>query len=327
MHGFHAGLLVLLSLFFTPALFAHGGGDDHAPTPRAEKAENPVNPRADLWRQVREGERAYSAVKGVETNVYIENGGQNWRRLRNGPVATYGAAALIGTVAALAAFFAWRGPLRLNAPPSGVRIPRWSRLERAVHWVTTIAFLWLALTGLLLLFGRAALIPLIGHEKFSPLAEWAKLTHNYVGPLLFLPGLVWMIGLWLRPNLPNRVDWAWFKAFGGMIGDAHPSAGRMNGGEKAWFWLLTGTGLAVCASGLLLDFPFWMPFRELLQNAHLLHVGAALLLLAVTLGHIYIGSIGTEGALEGMTTGSVDETWVRQHHDLWLEEMREAERR
>lgn len=319
-----AHLLLAILLLAPPALFAHGGGDDHAPPSRAAKAEKPLNPRADLWRRVREGEPGYSAVRGVETNVYIEDGGQLWRRLRNGPVATYGAGALIGTFAALAAFFAWRGRLRLDAPRSGVRIPRWNLSDRALHWVTALAFLWLALTGLLLLFGRAALIPYLGHEDFAPLAYFAKLTHNYAGPFVFLPGLLLMIGRWARHNLPTRVDVTWFKSFGGMIGGSHPSAGRMNGGEKAWFWLLTGGGIAVCASGFLLDFPFLMPFREILQGAHLLHVTAALLLLAAALGHIYIGSIGTEGALEAMTTGEVDETWARQHHDLWLAELREA---
>lgn len=319
-----AFLMLAVLLPVSPALFAHGGGDDHAPSPRAEKAEKHVNPRADLWRRVREGEPGYTAVKGVETSVFIENGGQLWRRLRNGPVATYGAGVLIGTFAALAAFFTWRGRLRLDAPRSGVRIRRWSLSDRVLHWIVALAFLWLALTGLLLLFGRAALIPAMGHENFAPLAYLSKLTHNYVGPFVFLPGLLLLIGRWARHNLPTRVDWAWFKAFGGMIGNKHPSAGRMNGGEKAWFWLLTGAGVAVCASGLLLDFPFLTPFREILQSAHLLHVTAALLLLAGALGHIYIGSIGTEGALEAMTTGEVDETWARQHHDLWLAELREA---
>lgn len=315
-----AFLLLAALLLASPLLFAHGGGDDHAPAPRAEKAEKRLNPRADLWRRVREGEPGYSAVKGVETNVFIESGGQLWRRLRNGPVATYGGGMLIGTFAALAAFFAWRGRLRLDAPRSGVRIPRWGAADRALHWVTALAFLWLALTGLVLLFGRAALIPYLGHENFAPLAGLAKLTHNYAGPFVFLPGLLLMVGRWARHNLPTRVDVAWFRAFGGMIGDRHPSSGRMNGGEKAWFWLLTVAGIAVCASGLLLDFPFLTPFREILQSAHLLHVSLALLLLAAALGHIYIGSIGTEGALEGMTAGEVDETWARQHHDLWLAE-------
>ena len=319
-----AFLMLAVLLLISPALFAHGGGDDHAPLPRAEKAEKRINPRADLWRRVREGEPGYSAVKGAEANVFIEDGGQLWRRLRNGPVATFGSGALIGTFAALAAFFLWRGRLRLHAPRSGVRIRRWNPSDRTLHWVTALAFLWLALTGLLLLFGRAALIPYLGHENFSPLAQAAKLTHNYVGPFVFLPGLLLMIARWARHNLPTRVDVAWFKAFGGMIGDRHPSAGRINGGEKAWFWLLTLAGIAVCASGFLLDFPFLAPFRETLQSAHLVHVTTALLLSAGALGHIYIGSIGTEGALEGMTTGEVDETWARQHHDLWLAELREA---
>lgn len=317
-------LLVVLPLV-SPLLLAHGGGDDHPPpAPRADKVEKRLNPRADLWRRVREGESGYSAVKGAETGVLIEDGGQLWRRLRNGPLATAGSVLLIGTLAALGTFFAWRGRLRLSAPRSGVRIPRWNAFDRVLHWTTAAAFLWLALTGLTLLFGRAVLIPLLGHGSFAPLAEWAKLTHNYAGPLLFLPGLLLMVGRWARHNWPSRVDLAWFRALGGMVGDRHPSAGRMNGGEKAWFWLLAVGGLAVCASGVLLDFPFLMPVRDLLQDAHLVHLIAAVLLCAAALGHIYIGSLGTEGALEGMVSGTVDETWARQHHDLWLAELKDT---
>jgi len=179
------------------------------------------------------------------------------------------------------------------------------------------------LTGLSLLYGRAVLIPLLGHEGFSSYAMVAKTIHNYVGPL-FMVGLVLMFFAWVRDNFPDPIDWQWLKEFGGMVGDRHPSACRFNAGEKIWFWLLMLVGSLVVVTGLVLDFPNFDQQREWLQVAHLIHATVALLLIAAALAHIYIGTLGTEGALEGMVTGRVDESWARQHHDLWYQEIRDS---
>ncbi|MGR9100242.1 MAG: formate dehydrogenase subunit gamma [Gammaproteobacteria bacterium] len=281
---------------------------------------------ADGWRKIREGAAGYSAVKGQETGVLIQGSGQNWRRLRNGPVATYGGWLLALTAAGLGCFFMIRGQVKLNRPRSGEMIVRWSLAERLLHWFTATVFLILMLTGFSLLYGRALLIPLVGHANFSGYAGLAKAAHNYLGPL-FIAGLLLMFAAWAKDNLPRAVDIEWFKAFGGLIGDRHPPAGRMNGGEKAWFWLLMVAGFAVSLTGLALDFTQFGQDRWLLQISHLVHAVSALLLSAGALGHIYIGTIGTEGAYEGMKKGKVDATWAQQHHDLWYEEIQAPENR
>jgi formate dehydrogenase subunit gamma len=319
----HRILLASLLMLALPAMFmplqAHEGGHhDHG------KAETVVNPRAGFWRQAREGVQGYTAVRGQEANVLIQGSGQNWRRLRNGLVAAYGGGLLGLAVFALGSFYLWRGRVELSHPRTGETVARWTLGERVLHWYTATLFIVLALTGLSLLYGRALLIPLIGHEAFSAYAILAKQFHNVIGPP-FIAGLLLMILFWIRDNLPNRLDIEWFKALGGMVGDRHPSAGRMNAGEKAWFWLLASGGLAVCASGLLLDFPNFGQERWLMQVSHLFHVVFALVLMAGALGHIYIGTIGTEGALEGMVTGRVDKSWAIQHHDLWYEEVNRAD--
>ena len=284
-------------------------------------AAEPSNPIADYWRKVREGISGYTAVSGQETNVLIQGAGQNWRQLRNGPVATLTAGLIAATVFALGVFFVWRGKVKLSAPRTGQKVPRWSIIERVLHWYTALLFVGLAATGLSLMFGRAVLIPLIGHENFAVYAEYGKLIHNYAGPL-FMVGLFLMIVVWLHDNIPNKIDIQWFKDFGGLVGTKHPSAERMNGGEKAWFWLLSVAGIGVSVSGLALDFPNLGTDRVFLQLSHLVHTITAGLLIAGALGHIYIGTIGTEGAFEGMISGEVDFTWAEQHHDLWFQEIK-----
>jgi formate dehydrogenase subunit gamma len=201
---------------------------------------------------------------------------------------------------------------------------RWKAYERALHFSVAFLFIVLAITGLSLLFGRALLIPIVGKDAFAAYASLAKDVHNYLGPL-FSVLLAVLIVLWMRHNIFKPEDWEWLKKWGGLFGDgAHPHAGRMNGGEKIWFWLISTVGVAACASGLIMDFTNFQQGRETMQIANIIHAVLSIGWIAVALGHIYIGTLGTEGALEGMTTGYVSEEWAEQHHDLWLEEMKQG---
>lgn len=286
-------------------------------------AATDYNPRAEYWRAVRGGNEGYTAVVGQETNVLIQNGGQNWRQLRNGPVASYLPWALAISFLALGLFYIKRGQIRLeHGARSGERVERWTVMERTLHWFTAVLFILLSISGLSLLFGRAVLIPVLGPEGFAAYAQFSITIHNYLGPF-FVVGILLEIVSWIKHNIPNATDVEWFKKGGGMLaGKAHPSAGRMNAGEKAWFWLLATVGVAVCVTGLILDFPNFQQTRETMQISNLIHGILAVIWIAVALGHIYIGTIGTEGALEGMTTGSVSAEWAKQHHDQWYEEMK-----
>ena len=286
----------------------------------AEPQAKETNPRADYWRLVRDNTKGYSAVKGRETNELIQGSGQNWRQLRNGPLATYGSWMIGFTLAVLALFYLWRGQVKMTHPRSGQTIERWTLNERRLHWLTAGLFVILSITGLSLLYGRAVLIPVFGHHGFAAYAAIAKFTHNILGPA-FMIGLLVMIVKWFKHNFLNKVDLEWFKAFGGMVGDKHPSAEKLNGGEKLWFWTLATAGVALCLSGLVLDFPNFDQEREIIQISHLIHLLTALVLIAFAFGHIYIGTVGTEGALEGMVTGQVDTAWAQQHHDLWLNQI------
>jgi formate dehydrogenase subunit gamma len=279
----------------------------------------------DSWRNIRQGIAGYTAVQGQESGVLIQAGGQNWRQLRNGLVAVLGKWGIAMTVMALGGFFLLRGQVKLTPVRSGVSIPRWSLFERILHWYSAFIFIILMISGLSLLYGRSVLIPLIGHPAFAAYAEIAKVVHNYTGPL-FIVGLLLIFFTWVKDNLPNRLDLKWVMAFGGLIGDKHPSAQRMNAGEKGWFWLLVFAGVAVSVSGLILDFTNFGQQRSFIQINHIVHACSAILLSIGALGHIYIGTIGTEGAFEGMIKGKVDKNWAKQHHDLWYKEVTDTNR-
>jgi len=45
-------------------------------------------------------------------------------------------------------------------------------------------------------------------------------------------------------------------------------------------------------------------------------------MLVMMMGHIYLGTLGTKGAYEGMRSGYVDEIWAEQHHKLWLDDIK-----
>ena len=279
------------------------------------QAVQETNPRANFWREVRGG----TAVAGAERGVLIQDG-NNWRQLRNGYIANYGGWALIITLIAIAVFFSFKGPILVAAGRSGFLIKRWNGFERLLHWLTAASFVTLSITGLSMLFGRFVLIPVMGPKGFAAWADLAIGVHNNVGPW-FGGFVVVMIVLWMRHNIPTAADFAWLKSGGGIVGNAHPDAGFANAGEKVWFWFICTVGLVVIASGLVMNFPNWGFSRADMQFANLIHGTCAIAWVALWFGHAYIGSIGSVGSLEGMTTGYVDENWAKQHHNLWVKDL------
>jgi len=285
-----------------------------------------VNPRADAWREVRQGEAGVTTSAAEAHRVLIQSEGQLWRHVRNGPLAGIAPWLLAGVLAAIALFFLVFGRDRLETPRTGQTIPRFSLAERILHWTTAFLFIVLALTGLSMLFGRAVLIPVFGQAAFAGYMQLGMLIHNISGPF-FLAGVLVEFAVWVRDNIPKPMDLRWFKSMGGMVGKGpRPHAGKVNGGEKAWFWLMVLAGIGVGATGLILDFPIWGQSRQLMQVCHVIHAAVAILFVAASFGHIYIGTIGAEGTFEGMWRGEVDAAWARQHQDLWFQE-KTAERR
>ncbi|MEW5890080.1 MAG: formate dehydrogenase subunit gamma [Pseudomonadota bacterium] len=306
-------LLVALLLAWSPLAAA---ADQSAAAQARRQVEQPLN-NAPVWREVRSGEPQFTTVRGVETGVLIQSGGETWREIRNGPLTLYGGILLCLAVAVLAAFYMWRGPIKLHGPPTGRMIQRFSFAERFVHWTMAVSFVILMLTGLAMLFGKHVLLPLFGYSLFSWVAAFSKNLHNFVGPLFILSVLVF-IPMFVRDNLFRSYDIQWLKKFGGLASGEHVPSHRFNAGEKLMFWgVVVVLGIVLGVTGLILDFPNFQQGRGIMQQASIVHAVAAMIAIAIILGHIYLGTIGMEGALDSMKTGYVDEAWAKEHHEYW----------
>jgi formate dehydrogenase subunit gamma len=252
-------------------------------------------------------------------SVLIQPAGRIWRYFHEVLLHWIGAAVILGMIALLGIGFLLIGRLRISAGRSGWKVHRFNAFERFSHWLTASSFVVLALTGLNITFGKLLLMPLVGHDAFSRIAEAAKYVHNFIS-FAFVIGLASIVIIWLRDNIPRKVDIIWLKEGGGFVGAKHPPAGRFNAGEKLVFWFALGSGLAVISSGYLLLFPFYLTDIFGMQIAQGAHAVVAVLFVAVILAHIYIGTLGMEGAFEAMGTGYVDLNWAKEHHGLWLEQ-------
>jgi formate dehydrogenase subunit gamma len=293
------------------------------PAEANRQATQPLN-NAPLWRDVRSGDlNPYQTtqVRGPETNVLIQSEGETWRRIRNGPITVFGGWLIVIAFLAIMLFYWWRGEIMLHEPRTGREIRRFTPWERILHWTTAIAFVILAVSGIFMLFGRYVILPLVGYTIFSTLTILGKNLHNFLGPL-FVVCTILMVFTFFRGNVWRSYDWTWMRRIGDYLKGRHVPAGKFNAGEKLWFWfgvLLLGLGASV--SGLVLDFPNFGQTRETMQIANMLHAVIAVGFIAMSFAHIYIGTIGMEGAYDAMRHGTVDETWAKEHHDLWYREV------
>jgi len=245
--------------------------------------------------------------------------GRDWRHFHEVTLRWVGGIVILGILAVLIIFYLWRGMVRIESGRSGRTIVRFGAFERFAHWMTATCFIILAISGLNITFGRPLLLPLMSPEAFTAWSEWAKYAHNYLS-FPFTIGVILIFFMWIAGNIPNRVDVEWFRRGGGIVGHDHPPAYRFNGGQKMVYWIVVLGGSAVAVSGYVLMFPFYGTGIQNMQAAEIVHGVVAVLFVAAMLGHIYIGTIGMEGAFEAMGTGTVDLNWAKEHHSLWLEE-------
>jgi formate dehydrogenase subunit gamma len=264
-------------------------------------------------------------IPDKRASVLIQPAGRVWDHFHEVTLPWLGAIVILGMIGLLVLAYLVVGRVRISAGRSGRKVARFSGFERFSHWLTAVSFVVLGLTGLNITFGKHLLLPVLGPETFSAFAQISKYAHNFVS-FSFVVGLVLIVALWMKDNIPKKVDVDWVKQGGGFIKSKHASAGRFNAGEKLVFWFALGAGVAVIVSGFLLLFPFYITNIAGMQIAQIVHAVVAVLFVAVILAHIYIGTVGMEGAFEAMGTGEVDLNWAKEHHDVWLADALARER-
>jgi len=257
--------------------------------------------------------------------VLIQPAGRDWRHFHEVTLRWIGAIAILGMLVLLVAFYLMRGMVRIEKGRSGRVIVRFNALERFMHWMTATCFIILAISGLNITFGKSLLLPLMGPSLFTDWSQILKYAHNYLS-FPFTIGVIMMFLMWIGGNIPNGGDVEWLKRGGGLLRGDHPPAGRFNGGQKMIYWIVVIGGSAVAVTGYILMFPFYGTTVAGMQLAQVVHGVVAVLFVAAMLAHIYIGSIGMEGAFEAMGTGEVDLNWAKEHHSLWVEEEMDGSR-
>ena len=281
------------------------------------------NPGSELWRDVRTATQGTTQVKGVDTGVLINDSGEQWRHYRTNQLAPAGGIALLGMIVIFIMYYFIRGKIRIEEGRSDQLVRRYTNVEIGIHWVLAITFVLLALSGFILLYGRWVLIPILGSEGFSVTATACKILHNYLG-LLFTAIVPIAFVAYLKDSLFNlKVDLNWFRRAGGYLGGGEPSAEKVNAGQKLWYWAAMLGGLILIVSGLVLDFPNFGQERTWMQVAHLTHTVAAVGVVMFFFVHLYLATIGVEGAFESMVDGHVDANWAKMHHDLWYEKVKD----
>jgi len=313
---FTVALLVMAAV--APA-HAQKLGPDGAPNPTASVVD-----QATLLKQMPRIEGRID-IPDKKAAVLMQPAGRTWDYFHEVLLHWGGAIVILGTIALLALAYLILGRIRIAAGRSGRKILRFKAFERFSHWLTAVSFVILGLTGLNITFGKLVLLPIVGWDAFSEISEVAKYLHNFTA-FAFMAGLVLIIVIFFKDNLPEKVDLDWLRQGGGFIKNKHAPAGRFNLGEKLVYWLSLVAGIAVSLSGLLLLFPFYGTDIADMQIAQGAHAVVAVLFVALILAHIYIGTLGMEGAFEAMGQGDVDLNWAKEHHDLWLARQLEKER-
>ncbi|MDB5639438.1 MAG: formate dehydrogenase [Bradyrhizobium sp.] len=303
--------VALLSMAATLPAHAQKLNPDGAPNPTASVVDEQT-----LLKQAPRVEGRI-IIPDSKAAVLIQPAGRTWDYFHEVLLHRGGAVVILGTLALLALAYVIVGKIRIAEGRSGQKILRFKAFERFSHWLTAVSFVVLGLTGLNITFGKILLLPLIGPDAFADVSQAAKYVHDFTS-FAFMAGLLLIVVIFFRDNLFEKVDLEWIKQGGGFIKNKHAPSGRFNLGEKLVYWLSLAAGIAVSLSGLLLLFPFFGTDIAGMQLAQVVHAVVAVLFVALILAHIYIGTLGMEGAFEAMGTGEVDLNWAKEHHDLWL---------
>ncbi len=324
MRRFVTALALVVGLAFAGDTLAQGTGGGNTQN-IVQGQSSGANPTA---RSVTE-EQLFQQLDKLTGRVSIPDGkaavlqqpqGREYRAYHESTLPWIGGIVILGMLVALAAFYFTKGRIMMEPDEeSGRKILRFNTFERFTHWLTATCFIVLAISGLNYIFGKRLLMPLIGPDAFAAWSQWAKFAHNYLS-WPFMLGVLFMLVVWIKDNLPDRTDIAWLKAGGGFLSGKHPPARRFNAGQKGIFWSVVLGGIAMSVTGIIMMFPFSYTDIGGMQLSQIIHGTLGVILIAILIAHIYIGSLGMEGAYDAMGSGEVDLAWAKVHHRLWVEE-------
>ena len=319
-----AGICVLL-LIFSASTQSLAQSNVRAPDDAVNLEAEPGPPNTlgnrsitEVWGDIRHG-RVGNASSNTAEGLLVQSLGQDWRWFRESFILKYAGWFPVGVIGLLLLVFVVKGRMPIKDGRSNRTLSRFTLNQRVAHWFMAGVFIILALSGLIILLSRPVIVPLLGRDVNAVLTSAALQGHNLFGPL-FILALLWMFVKFVRANIFQIVDFQWIFKLGGFFG-GHVSSSQFNFGEKSWFWLIILVGIVMSATGLALEFPWLFGDLRYLQGSTILHAIGAIILICVALGHIYMGSVGMEGALDSMLKGEVDENWAKEHHDLWYEQV------
>lgn len=310
----------------------------YASQTNAQRARVQPGNNAPMWRQVGSGVTGYSSLPksqapeaGNLIQAFVQypgsrltNAGDAWRQVRNNWLIPYGGALLLIVAGAIGLFYWRKGSINLHGAETGRKIERFTPFERSAHMANAIAFTILAISGIVIAFGKYFLLPVMGLTLYGWLAYVLKFMHNFAGPV-FAVSLVIVFFTFVRDNLPKPGDMGWLLKGGGLLSGKHVPSHRFNAGEKVMFWGgIFFLGILVVASGFVLVqlVPGLVYERATMQIAHMVHALASVLMMALFMGHIYLGTIGMQGSYQTMKTGYADETWAKEHHEYWYDDVK-----
>jgi len=198
-------------------------------------------------------------------------------------------------------------------------IERYKPQDRANHWVTAIAFILLALSGLALF-----------HPAFFWFTNllgggtWTRILHPFIGVVLAVS--FWFLAR--RFSALNRItgaDREWMSHIRDVLTKREqglPEVGHYNAAQKYIFWAMVTMIALLLASGIVLWQPWFAPWFPvgLTRVAALVHAFAAFVLIAAFIVHVY-AAIWIKGSISAMTRGSVSRAWAKRHHPGWYREV------
>lgn len=314
------GRFLAVAVLALPLLAAAPAVAQQGQTPNGQTPQNLSEQEVKLFQQLNGNVAGRVTIPDAKSGLLIQPEGKEWRDFWREDSKLLKGVVLLGMLGLLAVFFLVRGRIKIEGGRSGRTIVRFTSIERFAHWLTASCFILLAISGLNVAVGRELILPLVGPETFTTISAAGKWVHNYLA-FPFTLGILLMLVLWVKDNIPNGGDIEWLKAGGGLVGKGHAHARKFNGGQKIVFWATVGGGGVIAVTGFILMFPFYFTGMGGMQLAQVLHAVVSVLLIALIMAHIYIGSLGMEGAFDAMGSGEVDLNWARAHHDLWVQEM------